>query len=185
MRLPFVPFRSSTLRPVSEVSLFWTVWPSPVGDLMLVGSEIGLMSISWDIDDPASHSVDLATSRESDAVHDGAAFDEVISQLDGWFSGRRTGFEVRLDPDPRVGSSFGARALAETSRIPYGQTRTYGEIATLAGSPGGARAAGQAVGRNPLPIVIPCHRVLSANGAIGGFSGGLSRKRLLLDLERR
>jgi methylated-DNA-[protein]-cysteine S-methyltransferase len=98
-----------------------------------------------------------------------------------YFSGARDRFDRPLDWSRLAG--FDRRALRVCAKIPYGKTLSYGEIARRAGSPGGARAAGQAMGKNPFPIIVPCHRVISANGAIGGFGGGLELKRALLELE--
>lgn len=105
---------------------------------------------------------------------------EVRRQLSDYFARRRREFDLPVDPDlPR----FTRAVLEAVARIPFGETRSYGEIAKAVGSPKAARAVGQAVGSNPLPLLIPCHRVLAAGGRIGGFGGGLSWKRFLLDLE--
>ena len=101
--------------------------------------------------------------------------------LSEYFAGKRREFPVRVDWSRLTG--FTRRALQVCARIPYGQTLSYGEVASRAGSPGGARAVGQAMARNPFPIIIPCHRVLASGGKLGGFSGGLHFKRALLDLE--
>ena len=170
---------------MSTRNLYWKVCQSPVGELTLIAGENGLSDVIWDVDDPAANCAEKASDMNATAIEGHALLDEVAGQIDEWFSRRRQAFDIPLEPDPRAGPTFTARVLEQTSRIPHGQTRTYGEIAALVGSPGAARAVGQAVGRNPIPIIIPCHRVLAANGAIGGFSGGLSRKRLLLDLEAR
>jgi methylated-DNA-[protein]-cysteine S-methyltransferase len=105
---------------------------------------------------------------------------EARRQIEGYFLGRRREFDLPLDPDlPR----FTATVLAAVARIPFGAARSYGELAAEVGSPRAARAVGQAVGSNPLPLLIPCHRVLAANGKVGGFGCGLPWKRFLLDLE--
>ena len=105
---------------------------------------------------------------------------DLKKQLSEYFRGRRKTFELPLAFDA---PAFTARALSEVEAIPYGETRAYGEVARFIGSPGAARAIGQAVGSNPIPILIPCHRVLAARGRIGGFGGGLDWKRFLLSLE--
>jgi len=102
-------------------------------------------------------------------------------ELDEYFDGRRREFELPLDWT--LVGPFGRRVLGAASQIPYGNVLTYTEIATEAGSPRGSRAAGNALGANPIPIVVPCHRVLRRGGALGGYAGGLDRKRFLLELE--
>lgn len=101
-------------------------------------------------------------------------------QLRGYVRGKRRVFDLPLALDV---PPFCARVLAEVEGIPWGETRSYGEVAIRVGSPGAARAVGQAMGANPLPIVIPCHRVIAAGGLIGGFGGGLGWKRWLLERE--
>jgi len=105
---------------------------------------------------------------------------EVQRQLRDYFAGRRRDFDLPVATDL---PPFTARVLDAVARIPFGQTRSYGDVAGTVGNPRAARAVGQAVGSNPLPLLIPCHRVLAAGGALGGFGGGLSWKRFLLDLE--
>jgi len=103
---------------------------------------------------------------------------DLRSQLKEYFEGRRRAFSIPLDLDLTVTGSFTGRVLAYVREIPYGSTVTYGEVARAVGCPGGARAVGGAMSRNPLPILIPCHRVVAADGP-GGFSGGLPKSRLL------
>ena len=120
-------------------------------------------------------------SDRSQWVEDAAAFPDVVAQLAAYFAGKRTGFEVALRP---AGTSFQQRVWDALSEIPYGETRSYGEIARRIGQPGAARAVGLANGRNPIAVVVPCHRVIGANGALTGYAGGLQAKRALLDLEQ-
>ena len=108
--------------------------------------------------------------------------DEPRRELDEYFAGRRDHFDLALDW--RLMTDFGRRIMAATAAVPYGAVATYGEVAASAGSPRGYRAAGNALGRNPLPIVLPCHRVVHAGGGLGGYTGGLDRKRTLLAIER-
>lgn len=108
--------------------------------------------------------------------------DEAFRQLDAWFSGRLREFSLPL-VEPRT--AFERRVREAMLRIPYGATASYGELAAAIGSPGAARAVGTACARNPLPIIVPCHRVVAAGGRIGGFLGGIEMKRWLLDFERR
>lgn len=122
----------------------------------------------------------LLGERRSDATRPTPLDREAGRQLLDYFAGRRREFDLPLSPDlPR----FTAAVLDAVARIPFGATRSYGDLAKAVGSPRAARAVGQAVGSNPLPLLIPCHRVLAAHGRIGGFGGGLDWKRFLLDLE--
>ena len=110
-----------------------------------------------------------------------AQLDPIRRELDEYFDGRRHEFELPLDWT--LVGPFGRRVLGATAEIPYGGVLTYTEVATEAGSPRGSRAAGNALGANPIPIVVPCHRVLRSGGALGGYGGGLQRKQFLLELE--
>jgi methylated-DNA-[protein]-cysteine S-methyltransferase len=116
-----------------------------------------------------------------EAVADAKSTAKTKKLLEEYFAGKRREFPVKVDWT-RV-DGFTRKALQVCAKIPYGKTLSYGEVAARAGSPGGARAVGQAMSKNPFPIVVPCHRVLAANGRLGGFSGGLHFKRALLDLE--
>jgi len=111
-----------------------------------------------------------------------ALFDEVRRELDDYFAGRRRTFDVALDWRLVTGP-FARRVLTRTAAIPYGATATYSEVASDAGNAQASRAAGNALGANPLCIIVPCHRVLRSGGGLGGYAGGLPAKRLLLDLE--
>jgi methylated-DNA-[protein]-cysteine S-methyltransferase len=108
--------------------------------------------------------------------------DEPRRELDEYFAGRRHRFEIPLDL--RLMTDFTRRVLTATAAIPYGSVSTYRDVAARAGSPRGFRAAGNALGSNPLPIVLPCHRVVHSGGGLGGYTGGLERKRTLLAIER-
>jgi methylated-DNA-[protein]-cysteine S-methyltransferase len=126
---------------------------------------------------PPGRFVDAEIGERSDA---GVA--DVTRQLGEYFAGERTAFDLPLRP---VGSGFELAVWDQLIRIPYGETRSYGHVAQAVGEPGGAQAVGAANGRNPLAIVVPCHRVIGADGSLVGFGGGLARKRFLLDLEQR
>lgn len=159
---------SSTLRS--------TTMPSPVGVLTLVASDAGLRAVLWEDDsDRRVHLVDV-TPTEDDPV-----LVTACDQLTEYFNGERTQFELPLDPK---GTEFQMAVWLGLADIPYGETATYGEQAARLGDPNKARAVGAANGRNPLSIVLPCHRVIGRNGSLTGFAGGLSAKRLLLDLEQ-
>jgi methylated-DNA-[protein]-cysteine S-methyltransferase len=107
--------------------------------------------------------------------------DDVRRELDQYFTGARHQFELPIDW--RLTQGFGRRVLRATARIPYGGVSSYKQVAAAAGSPRGSRAAGNALGANPIPIVVPCHRVLHSGGSLGGYTGGVERKQLLLAVE--
>lgn len=147
---------------------------TPVGPLRLVGSEEGLREISFpDRGLPRPAREEWTESREP--------FRDAISQLDSYFRGERRHFDLVLAP---AGTPFQQEVWAQLRVIPYGETVSYGEIARRLGRPAASRAVGAANGRNPLPIVVPCHRVIGANGSLTGFGGGLDIKRHLLAFER-
>ena len=158
------------------MSWIYTTTPSPVGELLLAGSSRALMAVRLPVPDSGAPAApDPAWRRRA------GAFAEARAQLDEYFAGRRRAFELRLEPG---GTPFQLRVLAALLTIPYGETRSYAEVARGIGHPKASRAVGAANARNPLPIVIPCHRVIGANGQLTGFGGGLAAKRRLLDLER-
>jgi methylated-DNA-[protein]-cysteine S-methyltransferase len=157
---------------------------SPVGEILVAGTERGLVRIAYvDDGDEDSTLADLAERISPRLLAAPRRLDEPRRELDEYFAGRRQRFELALDWQLTHG--FGRRVLRATARIPYGSVSTYKLVATEAGSPRGFRAAGNALGSNPLPIIVPCHRVLHADGGLGGYTGGLERKRLLLAVEGR
>jgi methylated-DNA-[protein]-cysteine S-methyltransferase len=157
---------------------------SPVGGLLLAATPAGLARIAYLDDEAAQDAViqDLATRISPRVLAAPRRLDDPRRELDEYFSGRRQRFECRLDWE--LMTDFARRIMAATAAIPYGSVSTYREVASLAGSPRGARAAGNALGSNPLPIVLPCHRVLHTGGGLGGYTGGVDRKRRLLAIER-
>lgn len=151
--------------------------PSPVGDLTLVASGKGLVAILWENDSPDR--VKLGAVAEG-ADHPVLAATE--TQLKEYFAGSRTAFDLPLD---FRGTDFQKSVWAELLAIPFGETRSYGEIAMKLGRPQASRAVGAANGRNPISIVAPCHRVIGSTGKLTGFAGGLEAKDYLLKLEGR
>lgn len=145
-----------------------TVVPSPIGPLLLTGDGDVLTGLYLD------------TARLDPALADGSAFPAVRAQLAAYFAGERTAFDVPLAPS---GTPFQLRVWEELRAIPYGRTTTYGAIARRLGSPNASRAVGLANGRNPISVIVPCHRVIGADGSLTGYGGGLDRKRRLLELE--
>jgi methylated-DNA-[protein]-cysteine S-methyltransferase len=160
----------------------YTTLDSPVGTLLLAGTRRGLVRVSFGENYPLDKVLlELAEDISPRMLEAPARLDGVRRQLDEYFEGHRTVFEIPLDW--RLSHGFARRVLAHTARIPYGKVSTYKTMATAAGSPRAARAAGNALGSNPIPIVVPCHRVLHTGGGLGGYGGGLDRKEFLLKLE--
>jgi methylated-DNA-[protein]-cysteine S-methyltransferase len=146
--------------------------PSPIGPLTLAGvgatvTHLRMAQQSWEPD-------------SSGWVPDRGAFPKVVDQLEAYFAGELTDFDVDLE---MPGTPFQQRVWAALRRIPYGETRSYGQIAAQIGNPGASRAVGLANRRNPVAIIVPCHRVIGASGQLTGFGGGIGRKRALLELE--
>jgi methylated-DNA-[protein]-cysteine S-methyltransferase len=154
---------------------------SPFGTLHGAVTRRGLVRLAFPEEDPETMLELLAERVSARIVEAPSLLDPVERELDEYFAGRRRRFELALDW--ALIGPFGRRVLKRTAAIPYGGYLSYGEVAAEAGSPRGARAAGNALGTNPIPIVIPCHRVLRSQGALGGYGGGLDRKRFLLELE--
>jgi methylated-DNA-[protein]-cysteine S-methyltransferase len=146
---------------------------SPIGPLALAGHGRVLTNLRM-IDQ--THE-----PNRSDWVPDDRAFPDVVDQLDAYFRGGRTDFDLELS---LAGSEFQRRVWEALLTIPYGETRSYGEIAEQIGASGATRAVGLANGRNPIAIIVPCHRVIGASGSLVGYGGGLDRKRSLLEMEK-
>ncbi len=149
---------------------------SPVGTLTLVAGKCGLAAILWENDRPGRVKLGAMEERPDHPV-----LVETEAQLRDYFAGTRDRFDLPLD---MAGTDFQKRVWAQLLAIPFGETRTYGEIARAIGSPNAVRAVGGANGRNPISIVAPCHRVIGGNGTLTGFAGGLEAKRYLLAHER-
>jgi len=152
-----------------------TVVPSPIGPLTVVRDEDDAL-VRLAMSPPGALQADALGKRAD------AGFQDVVRQLAEYFAGERTAFQLPLRP---MGSPFELAVWDQLTRIPYGETRSYGSVAEAVGEPGGAQAVGAANGRNPIAVVVPCHRVIGADGRLVGFGGGLPRKRFLLDLEQR
>jgi methylated-DNA-[protein]-cysteine S-methyltransferase len=155
---------------------------SPVGRLLLARTERGLARVTFvpEGSDDALH--DLAERISPRVLEAPAQLDDARRELDEYFEGRRRDFDLPLDWSLTT-SEFRRRVLERTAGIPYGETLTYRDVAAAAGNERAVRAAGTALGSNPIAIVVPCHRVLRTGGNLGGYGGGLDRKRFLLDLE--
>jgi methylated-DNA-[protein]-cysteine S-methyltransferase len=154
---------------------------SPVGPLIAAATKRGLVKLSFS-GIPLDEVLDDLAERISPRVLEAPAkLDPVRRELDEYFEGKRTEFDVPLDW--RLSHGFRRSVLRRIARIPYGQVTTYKALATSAGSPRAFRAAGSACGSNPLPLIVPCHRVLATGGGLGGYGGGLEMKSFLLKLE--
>jgi methylated-DNA-[protein]-cysteine S-methyltransferase len=154
---------------------------SPFGPLLLAATPRGLVRVNLPSYDPEETLEELAERVSPRVLEAPARLDPARRQLERYFEGELTEFELPIDW--RLSRDFRLRALRAIARIPYGQTRSYTEIATSAGNERAVRAAGTACGSNPIPIVVPCHRVLRSGGGLGGYGGGLPMKEALLELE--
>jgi methylated-DNA-[protein]-cysteine S-methyltransferase len=155
--------------------IYYQYMDSPIGKLLVAGDEKGLHLINF----PKNGKPSLP---ESDWTENPKPLQEALLQLDAYFSGRLKTFSLNLCLDVRP---FQKKVLTTLRRVPYGQTISYGKLAEKIGSPKASRAVGQANAKNPMPIVIPCHRVIGSNGKLTGFGGGISIKQALLDLEQQ
>jgi methylated-DNA-[protein]-cysteine S-methyltransferase len=154
---------------------------TPIGELLLAVTPRGLAYVAFDDEERDELLERLARELSPRILEHPASSDQVRRQLDEYFAGERRRFELKLDR--RLMRGIAKDVLAETARVPFGRTTTYGTIAGKIGRPRASRAVGNALGSNPIPIVVPCHRVLRAGGDVGGYAGGPERKRRLLRLE--
>ena len=153
---------------------------TPIGTLLVATTERGLCRISFD-PQPDREAEWLADAFGVKVLRAAKPIDPVRRQLDEYFEGTRTSFELPLDL--RQSAPFSRDVLQHLAKVPYGQLTTYGALARAADRPQAARAVGTVMNRNPIPIVLPCHRVVGANGSLVGYGGGLERKEKLLKLE--
>jgi methylated-DNA-[protein]-cysteine S-methyltransferase len=175
--------RALTRRAADEglVDVAYGTVDSPLGPLTVMVTPRGLVRLSYPGEGIEEQLAELAERVSPRILEASERTDDVRRQLDDYFEGRRHAFAVSIDW--RLVRGFAGDVLRATARIPFGAVSTYREIAAEAGSPNAYRAAGNALGSNPVPIVVPCHRVLHAGGGLGGYTGGLDRKRYLLRLE--
>ncbi len=172
-----------TARAAGEglLDVAYTTADSPFGPLLLAQTRRGLVRVGLPNQDADELLVDLAERISPRVLEAPAQLDAARRELDLYFGGKLDHFDLPLDW--RLSGGFRQRVLRAISRIPYGQTRSYTEMARKAGNERAVRAAGTACGSNPIPLVVPCHRVLRTGGALGGYGGGLPMKRALLELE--
>lgn len=155
------------------MATYYHYYDSPIGKLLLAGDGSSLSLLGFP-------SGSMARRHEKDWIEDASRFKTVIRQLDEYFAGDRQDFQLELAPE---GTQFQQQVWSALQEIPYGETWSYGELAKRIGKPKASRAVGAANGINPIPVIIPCHRVIGANGKLTGFGGGLETKSFLLKLE--
>ncbi len=153
------------------MSTYFTTIPSPIGELMLIGDGQALQAVHL----PGLH------GRRREWIEAEEPFAATAAQFERYFAGERTEFDLPLAP--RSPGGFVESVWEQIAQIPYGETNSYGSIARAIGRPDRARAVGSATGRNPLAIIVPCHRVIGSDGSLAGYAGGLPAKRTLLELE--
>jgi methylated-DNA-[protein]-cysteine S-methyltransferase len=154
---------------------------SPIGTLLLMATPKGLVRIAFESENRDEVLGEVAEQLSPRILEAPRSLDPVRRELEKYFEGKLHDFDVPLDWS--LAGEFARRVLRRTARIPYGSVASYGDVAVGVGSPRGARAVGNALGSNPIPVIVPCHRVVRTGGAIGGYGGGLTRKRFLLALE--
>lgn len=162
-----------------SAALYTTEFASPLGAIHLCGTERGLTGLYLD-----AHRRGPLEEERRGWRRDAARFSAVVAQLTEYFAGERRAFAVPIDRESVGGSVFQREVWRTLEALRYGETISYGELARRIGQPAAVRAVGLANGRNPLSIIVPCHRVVGANGTLTGYGGGLERKRWLLDLEQ-
>jgi methylated-DNA-[protein]-cysteine S-methyltransferase len=184
MELKVTPELDARFREAAAAShlldVAYDVVSTPIGELLVATTERGLCRITYDPDydrvvEGLAHAFGGRVLRAARPV------DRVRRELDEYFEGRRRDFDLELDL--RGSAEFSRRVLTELARVPYGEVTTYGELARRAEHPRAARAVGTVMNRNPIPIVLPCHRVVGSTGSLVGYGGGLDRKEALLRLE--
>ena len=169
---------------VAEPDVAYALVDTPVGTVVAANTRRGLACLSYadhhgGVDTVLEH---LSAGLSPRVLEAPGRLDEVRRELDEYFEGHRRAFDLAIDLS-LVRTAFSKRLLQATARIPFGETRTYRDMATAAGNAAAVRAAGNALGHNPIPIVVPCHRVLRTGGSLGGYTGGLDRKIRLLATE--
>jgi methylated-DNA-[protein]-cysteine S-methyltransferase len=178
-----LPDVESAAHAAGLLDVAYATLDTPAGALLVASTPRGLVRLAYldeegELEGVLEH---LARTISPRILTSPRRLDAPRRELDQYFAGDRRTFDVALDW--RLTRGFGRRVLEATARIPFGSVSTYKQVAAQAGSPRGSRAAGNALGANPIPIIVPCHRVLHSTGGLGGYTGGLERKRLLLAIE--
>ena len=174
---------ASRFAATAPADVHYALVDSPIGTLVAAATPHGLATLSYaDQFDGADGVLDWVAAKLSPRMLEAPArLDDVRRELDEYFEGRRRDFDLPIDW--ALASQFSRRILKATAAIPFGQVSTYGKVAAQAGNPKASRAAGRALGANPIPIVVPCHRVIGSSGQLTGYTGGLDRKVALLQIE--
>lgn len=154
---------------------------TPIGSLLVAATPVGVVRLAFHGEDPDAFLGELAARVSPRVLEAPSRLDRARRELEQYFDGARTGFDLALDW--RLTGGFRRRVLDATARIPYGDTGSYRSVAAEAGNPAAVRAAGTALATNPIPVIVPCHRVLRSDGGLGGYGGGLEIKETLLRLE--
>jgi methylated-DNA-[protein]-cysteine S-methyltransferase len=179
-----LPDISAAAAAAGLLDVAYATLDSPLGKLLLAATPEGLVRVAYvDYTDQEGVLEQLAAKVSPRVLAAPRKLDEPRRELDQYFTGGRRQFEIPLDW--RLTQGFSRRVLEATARIPYGATATYKQMATAAGNALASRAAGNALGSNPIPIIVPCHRILHSDGGLGGYTGGLDKKRLLLAVEKK
>jgi methylated-DNA-[protein]-cysteine S-methyltransferase len=176
-----VPDISEAAADAGLIDVAYATLDSPVGTLLVAATPRGVVRLAYVNGDEADVLEQLADAVSPRVLAAPRRLDEPRRELDQYFAGRRRAFAIPLDW--RLTRGFAQRVLQATARIPYGATATYKQVAAEAGNARASRAAGNALGANPIPIIVPCHRILHSGGGLGGYTGGLERKRTLLSVE--
>lgn len=162
----------------------WTEFETPFGETFLAATARGVLRLSWQVDDPEAAAESLREAFPLWGVKEAPErLEDAAGELREYFAGERRRFDV--DVDLTGVTEFQKNVLEATARIPFGATVTYGELAERIGRPEASRAVGGALGKNPVPIVVPCHRVVRSDGSVGGYTAGTGYKKQLLELETR
>ncbi len=178
-----LPDVSEAAAAAALLDVAYATFDSPLGTLLVASTPRGLVRLAYlGSEDEAEVLEQLANRVSPRVLAAPRRLDDPRRELDQYFTGRRRQFELPLDWQ-LAARGFSRRVLQATARIPYGATATYKQVATEAGNARAFRAAGNALGSNPIPIIVPCHRILHSGGGLGGYTGGLDRKRLLLAVE--
>jgi methylated-DNA-[protein]-cysteine S-methyltransferase len=170
-------------RRAGVLDVAYRVVDSPVGPLLLAATDVGLVRVAFGIEDHDAVLQSLSDRISPRVLNDAARLDQAARELDDYFAGARQSFDVPLDW--QLSTGFRHTVLHHLPEIQYGHTASYSTVARLAGNPKAVRAVGSACANNPLPLVIPCHRVVRSDGSMGGYRGGAEAKRVLLALEAK
>ena len=169
-------------RASDTLDVVYRIVDSPVGRLLVAATEHGIVRVAFETEGFDTVLSQLAKKLGPGVLQSSTELADAVEQLESYFAGTRHTFDLRLDD--RLSAGFRQLVQRHLPQIDYGTTQTYKQVAELVGNPGAVRAVGTACATNPLPIVVPCHRVLRTDGTLGGYLGGATAKRTLLDLER-